>query len=61
MVVEKTTLVNMILNEEGIDISKNVRIGYFSQSMDILDENKTILENVMEKKAFIMKVLQGLF
>lgn len=45
----KTTLVNMILNEEGIDISKNVRIGYFSQSMDILDENKTILENVMEK------------
>ncbi len=51
----------MILNEEGIDISKNVRIGYFSQSMDILDENKTILENVMEKKAFIMKVLQGLF
>ena len=45
----KTTLVNMILNEEGIDISKNVRIGYFSQSMDILDENKTILENVIEK------------
>ncbi|WP_312906950.1 ribosomal protection-like ABC-F family protein [Tissierella praeacuta] len=45
----KTTLVNMILNEEGIDISKNVRIGYFSQSMNILDENKTILENVMEK------------
>lgn len=45
----KTTLVNMILNEEGIDISKNVRIGYFSQSMDILDEEKTILENVMEK------------
>ena len=45
----KTTLINMILNEEGIDISKNVRIGYFSQSMDILDEEKTILENVMEK------------
>lgn len=44
----KTTLINMILREEGIDISKNVRIGYFSQSMNILDEKKTILENVME-------------
>ena len=38
----------MILNKEHINISENVRIGYFSQSLDILDENKTILENVME-------------
>lgn len=45
----KTTLINMILNKENISISKNVRIGYLSQSMDILDEEKTILENVMEK------------
>lgn len=45
----KTTLINMILSRENINISKNVRIGYFSQSMDILDKKKTILENVMEK------------
>nr|WP_300005466.1 ABC-F type ribosomal protection protein [Tissierella sp.] len=44
----KTTLINMILEEEGISISKNVRIGYFSQSMSILNEKKTILENIME-------------
>ena len=43
----KTTLIKMILAEENINISKNVRIGYFSQSMDVLDEKKTILENVM--------------
>ncbi len=45
----KTTLINMILKGEGIKISESVRIGYFSQSMNILNEEKTILENVMEK------------
>ena len=45
----KTTLINMILDKEKIDISKNVRIGYFSQSLSILDEEKTVLENVMEE------------
>lgn len=45
----KTTLINMILDKEKINISKNVRIGYFSQSLSILDEEKTILENVMEE------------
>lgn len=44
----KTTLINMILKEEGIDISKNVRVGYFSQSLDILEKDKSILENVMK-------------
>lgn len=44
----KTTLIHMILNEENINIRKNVRIGYFSQSLDILDKDKTILENVMD-------------
>lgn len=44
----KTTLIKMILNSDSISISKNVKIGYFSQSMDILDTEKTILENVME-------------
>lgn len=45
----KTTLINMILKEENIRISKNVRIGYFSQSLDILDKDKSILDNVMDK------------
>lgn len=45
----KTTLINMILKKDGISVSKNVKIGYFSQSMDILDDSKTILENVMDK------------
>lgn len=44
----KTTLINMILEAENLKISKSVKFGYFSQSMDILNEDKTILENVME-------------
>lgn len=59
----KTTLIKMILNN-NISISKNVRIGYFSQSMDILDIDKTILENVMETsihdKDFVRLVLARL-
>ncbi len=43
----KTTLVNKILNQDkGITISPSVKMGYFSQNLDILDVNKTILENV---------------
>lgn len=46
----KTTLLKMMLKEEnGIRLAKNVRFGYFSQSLDLLDETKTILENVMHK------------
>lgn len=46
----KTTLINMILKNEkvNININKNVKIGYFSQSMNILNERKTILENARE-------------
>lgn len=44
----KTTLVNMILNNDGIVNSKALKIGHFSQSLDILDESKSILENVMD-------------
>ncbi|MBS4535912.1 ABC-F type ribosomal protection protein [Clostridium sp. D2Q-14] len=45
----KTTLIKMILNgNENIRISKNLKIGYFSQKLDILKEDKNILENVME-------------
>ena len=44
----KTTLLKMIVNREpGIRIAPGAEIGYFSQEMEILDENLTILENVM--------------
>ncbi len=49
----KTTLIKMILEgEEQIKISKALKIGYFSQDLSILDENKTILNNVMESSAY---------
>ncbi len=44
----KSTLIKMIMNNEaGIKIVKGARIGYFSQDMDILDNDKSILENIM--------------
>lgn len=46
--IGKTTLLRMILQGEGIDTSPSVRIGYFSQSLDNLNKEKTVLENVME-------------
>lgn len=46
----KTTLIQLILQETaGIHWAKNVHMGYFSQSLDLLDESKTILENVMQQ------------
>lgn len=45
----KTTLLKMILeNGPNINISKKANIGYFSQDLNILDENKTIIENLIE-------------
>lgn len=46
----KTTLLKLIISpDEDTDIrlANGVKIGYFSQGMDILDESLTILENVM--------------
>lgn len=44
----KSTLVKMIMNnEDGIKVAKGAKIGYFSQDMDILDDTKSILENIM--------------
>src|SRR5699024_12275376 len=43
----KTTLVNKILHHEaGIIISPSVKIGYFAQNLNILYNEKTILENI---------------
>lgn len=45
----KTTLVRMILSgDEGIRVSQKAKIAYFSQELETLKEELTILENVME-------------
>lgn len=49
----KTTLINMIINKEkNINIAEGVKIGYFSQDLDILDKGKSILENVMDSSGY---------
>ena len=49
----KTTLINAILTrEDGIKIANRVKIGYFKQDLDILDKNKSIIENIMEDSSF---------
>lgn len=49
----KTTLIKMILEaEEKIEISKVLNIGYFSQDLSILDEEETILNNVMGNSVY---------
>ncbi|PFW89627.1 ABC transporter [Bacillus pseudomycoides] len=43
----KTTFVKKIMNQEyGIKLSPAVKIGYFSQNLNILDTEKSIIENV---------------
>jgi macrolide transport system ATP-binding/permease protein len=45
----KSTLIKMIMNNDtSIKIAKGAKIGYFSQDMSILNENLSIIENVME-------------
>lgn len=49
----KSTLIKMIMDNDGsIKIAKGANIGYFSQDMNILDENLTIIENVMESSIY---------
>lgn len=44
----KTTLVNMITSDDNqLRIAPGVQFGYFKQDFSILDENKTVLDNVM--------------
>ncbi|MFC7063372.1 Vga family ABC-F type ribosomal protection protein [Halobacillus seohaensis] len=43
----KSTLLKKVINhEEGITISPSMKIGYFSQNLNIVDVEKSILENV---------------
>lgn len=45
----KSTLIKMIINREGnIQTAPGAKLGYFSQDMDILDHERTVLENVMQ-------------
>lgn len=49
----KSTLIKMILdNNDSIKTAKGAKIGYFSQDMSILDDNLSILENVMESSIY---------
>ncbi|MEH7123657.1 Vga family ABC-F type ribosomal protection protein [Bacillus sp. JJ1773] len=43
----KTTLVKKLINlDNGITLSPSVKIGYFSQNLNIIDAERSILENV---------------
>lgn len=45
----KTTLIRKIMQKDtGITLSPAVKIGYFSQNLDILDTDQTILHNIKE-------------
>ena len=49
----KSTLLKMIVNQElPIKTAPNIRIGYFSQEMSILDGTKSILDNVMVESIY---------
>lgn len=61
----KTTLVKKMIHQaEGITISPAMKMGYFSQNLNILDIKKTILENVSssskQDETFIRTVLARL-
>lgn len=58
----KTTFVKKVMEHEtGITISPSVKTGYFSQNLNILDVEKTILENVSidskQDETFIRTIL----
>lgn len=49
----KSTLINMIMGkDEHIKIAKGAKIGYFSQNMNILKEDLSISENVIESSIY---------
>src|SRR5699024_11178096 len=45
--VGKTTLLRMILHNENIWTHPNLAVGYYSQMEEILDNSKSLLENVL--------------
>lgn len=50
----KSTLIKMIMNnDDAIRTAQGAKIGYFSQDMNILDRNLSIIENVMESSIYL--------
>ncbi len=48
----KSTLLNMILEKENIWVHPNLKLGYFSQMNDILENNKSVLENTLNTSIY---------
>ncbi|MHC1684540.1 MAG: ribosomal protection-like ABC-F family protein [Clostridiaceae bacterium] len=49
----KSTLIKMIMeSSNNIKLSQKIKLGYFSQNLDILDSNLTIIENVMKESIY---------
>lgn len=49
----KTTLLKMIIGgDESIKLANGVKLGYFSQGTDILEDEATILENIMKGSVY---------
>lgn len=55
----KTTLIKMVMdNDDGIGVAQGAKIGYFSQDMNILKNNASIIENVMESSIYPEKLVR---
>lgn len=51
--VGKTSLINAILNnDKSVKIANRVNIGYFRQDLKLLDEDKSIIENIRINSSF---------
>lgn len=49
----KTTLLKLIMTGyEGINVAHNIKFGYFSQNMNFLEDDKTVLENIMTSSIY---------
>lgn len=49
----KSTLIKMIMdNEDAIRVAQGAKIGYFSQNMNILSNDASIIENVMKSSIY---------
>lgn len=48
----KSTLIKMILENENIKTHNKLKIGYYSQQNEILDINKSIIENIKENNIY---------
>lgn len=57
----KTTLLNMVVQgAPGIHLAGGVKLGYFSQNLDVLNEDQTILENVTETAAYPSELVRAI-